>query len=92
MLGGFVKTGRLVYTSPNGFKVWAGGLDKWYSEILLSSARAWVKDKPSDNRIGYILESPAGTFPALAVNGPISEEELHSLVDSLIPAKEYKSE
>ena len=90
MFGSRVKQGGiLVYTSPNGFKVWGGGPQKWYSEILLNSARASLKDRPSENRIGYILQSPAGTFPALAVNGPLTDEELHKLVDSLIPAKEY---
>lgn len=89
MLGRFAQMGQLVYTSPTGFKVWGGGADKWLSKILLSSARASIKDPPADDRIGYVLESPAGTFPALAVNGPISDEELHSLIDSLIPADEY---
>ncbi len=91
MLGGFVKQGQVVYTSPNGFKVWGGGPQKWYSGILLRSARHIIKDPPSEDRIGYILESPAGTFPALAINGPVTDEELHRLVDSLIPAKSYLS-
>jgi hypothetical protein len=88
-LAGFTKQGTLVYTSPNGFKVWGGGPEKWYSKILLESARASIKDPPSDSRVGYILESPADTFPALAVNGPLSDEELHTLVDSLTPANDY---
>jgi hypothetical protein len=92
MLGTVVKQGNVVYTSPNGFKVWGGGPQKWYAQILLQSARASIKDPPSEDRIGYVLESPAGTFPALAVNGPISEEELHSLADSLAPAKKYLSD
>ncbi|MHC4396799.1 MAG: anti-sigma factor family protein [Planctomycetota bacterium] len=89
MLGKLAKSGHLVYTSPNDFKVWGGGPNKWYSNILLSSARASIKDPPSNDRIGYILESPAGTFPALAVNGPLTDEELHNLIDSLMLAKEY---
>ena len=91
MLGNFVKQGQVVYTSPNGFKVWGGGPQKWYSGILLQSARHVIKDRPSEDRVGYILESPAGTFPALAINGPVSDEELHRVVDSLTPAKEYLS-
>ncbi len=89
LLGGFVKQGTVVYTSPNGFKVWGGGPQKWYSQILLQSARAFIQDPPAEDRIGYVLESPAGTFPALAINGPVTDEELHTLVDSLIPTKEY---
>jgi hypothetical protein len=83
------KEGTLVYTSPNGFKVWGGGPQKWFSQILLQSAQAFIKDKPSEDRIGYVLESPAGTFPALAINGPVTDEELHKLVDSLLSAKDY---
>jgi len=89
MLGQVVKAGQVVYTSPNGFKVWGGGPQKWYSQILLQSAQASIKDPPSEDRIGYVFESPAGTFPALAINGPVSDEELHKLVDSLVPAKDY---
>jgi hypothetical protein len=89
MLGNVVKQGDVVYTSPNGFKVWGGGPQKWFAQLLLQSARASIKDPPSAERIGYALESPAGTFPALAVNGPVSDEELHRLVDSLIPAERY---
>jgi len=87
--GGFLKQGQVVYTSPNGFKVHGGGPQKWYSGILLQSAQCVIKDPPSEDRIGYILESPAGTFPALAINGPVTDEELHHLVDSLAPAAEY---
>jgi hypothetical protein len=47
MLGPKIKQGRLVYTSPNGFKVWGGGPEKWYSEILLKSAREIILDPPS---------------------------------------------
>jgi hypothetical protein len=87
MLGPLVKTGRLVYESPNGFKVWSGPRDQWLADILLKSARAWIKDPSAPDRTGYALESPAGTFPCLAVNGPITESELHGLIDSLVPAK-----
>jgi hypothetical protein len=89
MLGQVVKAGQVVYTSSNGFKVWGGGPQKWFSQILLQSARASIKDAPSEDRIGYVLESPAGTFPAIAINGPVSDEELHKLVDSLMSAKDY---
>lgn len=89
MLGRIVQQGQVVYTSPNGFKVWGGGPQKWYSGILLQSAQYIIKDPPSEDRTGYILESPAGTFPALAINGPVTDEELHRLVDSLVSAKDY---
>jgi hypothetical protein len=88
MLGPLVKQGTLVYTSPNGIKVWGGGRDKWLAGILLQSAAYIIKDPPAENRTGYVLESPTGTFPALAVNGPLTDVELHNLVDSLIPARQ----
>jgi anti-sigma factor RsiW len=91
LLGRVVTQGQIVYTSPNGFKVWGGGPQKWYSGILLQSAQYVIKDPPSEDRTGYVLQSPAGTFPALAINGPVTDEELHRLVDSLVPAKQYLS-
>ena len=87
MAGLLTKMCKLVYQSPQGVKVWSGPQDKWLAGILLQSARATIKDPPSDNRTGYLLETPAGTVPILAVNGKVTEEELHALVDSLVPAK-----
>lgn len=87
MLGPFVKTGKVIYTSPSGIKVWSGSRDQWLANILLTSARASIKDQPGKEPTGYLLETPAGTFPALAINGKISEGELHSLIGSLAPAK-----
>lgn len=81
--GPAARAGKLVYTSPNGIKVYSGPRDRWLSEILLSSARAMLIDPPADDRTGYLLETPEGTFPALAVNGPLSDDELHALIDSL---------
>ncbi len=85
--GGLVKQGTLIYTSPNGFKVWSTPQDKMGAMIALQSLRAVIQDAPSEDRTGYILESPAGTFPALAVNGPVIDDELHRLIDSLVPVK-----
>jgi hypothetical protein len=92
MLGPKAKTGKVVYSSPNGFKVWSGPMDKWGANILLQSARNIIKDPPAEDRTGYLLESPEGTFPALAVNGQMTDEELHALVDSLAPAREVQDE
>jgi len=86
-LGPMVKMGKLIYTSPSGVKMWSGPRDEWLANILLQSARASIKDPPGKELTGYLLETPAGTFPALAINGKVSEKELHSLIDSLVPAK-----
>ena len=90
MLGPKAKSmlAKLVYTSPTGVKVWSGPLDKWLAGILLQSARSTIKDPPSEERTGYLLETPAGTFPILAINGSLSDDELHGLIDSLVPAGE----
>ena len=92
MVGPMTKMGKLVYSSPKGFKVWSGPRDKWLAGILLQSASAVIKDPPSEDRTGYVLETPAGTFPALAVNGRLTDGEFHALIDSLVPAREYAGE
>lgn len=78
------------YESENGFKTFRqddreGEL--WWTEFALKSSGF----EPRANRVGYHLMSPAKTFLVLAINGPISEQELKDLVDSLIPADEYDS-
>jgi hypothetical protein len=57
----------------------------WWTEFALKSSGF----EPHANRVGYILMSPAKTFMVLAINDPVSDEELQSMVDSLIPAGEY---
>lgn len=83
------KMGKVVYTSPSGIKVLSSSRDKWLAGILLQSAQATIGPATSKDQTGYLLQTPAGTFPALAVNGAMTEEELHALVDSLVPAKEF---
>lgn len=82
------KTGKVIYTSPSGIKVLDSSRGKWLAGILLQSARGAINLTPSDDRTGYLLQTPAGTFPALAINGQLTDEELHALIDSLLPAKE----
>jgi hypothetical protein len=80
-----------MYESENGFKVLQQNskeAEMWWTEFALKSSGF----EPHDNRIGYILMSPAKTFLVLAVNGPVSDDEFHSLIDSLIPAGEYMNE
>jgi hypothetical protein len=77
-----------LYESENGFKVLHQN-DKdtalWWTEVALKSAGF----EPKATRTGYILMSPARTFMVLAVNGPVGDQDLHDLVDNLIPADEY---
>ncbi len=83
--------GQVVYTSPNNFKLIRGGPEKWFSKILLKSAGHVIDDAPADNRTGCAIESPANSFLLLAINGPVTEQQLHQLVNSLIPAAEHKT-
>jgi len=85
---------KIIYTSPNGFKVLYVDPKqaKWFSNILIASSRYHLQESAAENRTGYILESPAGTYPTMAVNGPLTDQELHDLIDSLVPAKEYPAE
>jgi hypothetical protein len=80
------------YTSPNGFKLYRPDeqKEKWFTNILLMSAQYVIKDAPAESRIGGLVLTPANTLVALAVNGPLSDEELHSLIDNLVPAKDQK--
>ena len=93
MLGGMpnVKKADVLYESPTGVKVLAMPAERstWLAGILLKSARYWIKDRPSEDRTGYLLRTPEGTYPALAVNGRLSDDELHALIDSLVPAKQF---
>lgn len=86
-LGPFAKINKVIYTSPTGIKVLSGPQDTWLAQILLRSTGAWIGDPPGKDVTGYLLETPAGTYPALAINGKLSEEELHGLIDSLVPAE-----
>ena len=47
----------------------------------------YMNAAPAEDRTGYMLQTPEGTYPALAVNGKLSDEELHQLINSLAPAK-----
>jgi len=92
MLGSVAKGGQMVYESPSGFKVRSSAKGQWLANILLQSARAFIVDPPAKDCVGYLLESPSGTFPALAINGPLTDEELHGLIESLAPARERMDE
>ena len=87
---GIKGQGRIIYESPNGFKVWSGSRDKWIGGILFQSAQGATRSAPSADAIGYMLESPAGTYPALGINGKITDEELRTLVDSLAPVSKQE--
>ena len=83
-LGPLARAGKLLYTSPAGLKVWSGKNDRQFAEILLSSmSGSGSSPAAGQDRTRHLLETPEGTFPAVAVNGALTDAELHGLVDSL---------
>jgi hypothetical protein len=88
LLGPKAHSGRLIYTSPAGIKVWDDKDSQMMAEILLSftGAAGLFAGPPVNDRTCYLLETPERTFPAIAVNGTLTDAELHGLVDSLVRA------
>jgi hypothetical protein len=88
MMGQMVKAAEanVVFEAPNGFKLWFVPEGKRGAHIAFSSVRAVLKESASPDAVGYVLESPAGTYPGLVINGRVSVEELKELVNSLVPA------
>lgn len=86
-LAAAVEAGKLIYTSPSGVKVYSTPAGQWLANILLESMRFVVAEAPAEDRHGYMLKTPEGTIAMLAINGQLSDEELHSLVDDLAPLK-----
>jgi hypothetical protein len=71
----------------NGCKVYKNtGSEAFWTELCFKNSGI----EPAKDRSGYIVQTPAGTFPLIAVNGLLTEEELAGLVNSLIPAKDYQ--
>jgi hypothetical protein len=74
----------------NGCKLWksTGGTEKWWTDVILRQS-GFI---PAEDRSGYNIETPSGNFVGLVVNGRLTEAERDSLINSLIPAKEYRVE
>jgi hypothetical protein len=73
-------------TFDNDCKLWLNtGGEKWWTDIALRCSGF----KPAEDRQGYIVGMPSQTVVCIAVNGSISEQELRSLINSLIPADKY---
>ncbi len=67
----------------NGFTVWNGGPEKWYSKIALESAEGTIPPGISEDRTGYAIETPADTVIIVGINGALSDEELLEMVKAL---------
>ncbi len=82
-----IKYGQELYTSGNGCKLWAGGsAEKQWTEIHMTMCGFTA----AEDRKGYVIQTPDDTFLSLAVNGQLSDEQLHKLVDSIVSAREYQ--
>ena len=74
-----------LYTSPSGFKLYSmGDKSKWYANIAISASSGFHRDQPSEDRVAYFVKMPGGTWCELAINGTLSDSELHALVDKLV--------
>ncbi|UCD49362.1 MAG: hypothetical protein JSW27_17735 [Phycisphaerales bacterium] len=79
---------KALYVSPGSVKIYRSGGAEWWTEIGIKQAGL----EPADDRCGYIFETPSKTFIPIAINGPLTEAELHSLADALIPARQHVTE
>jgi hypothetical protein len=71
----------------NGCKVYRNTSgEAYWTELCFKNSNV----EPAKDRCGFIVVTPSGTIPLIAVNGPVTEEELAGLVNSLIPAKDYQ--
>ena len=71
----------------NGYKLYRNtGSEAYWTELCFKNA----KIEPAKDRTGLIVQTPADTFVLIAVNGPVTEEELTGMVNSLMPAKDYQ--
>lgn len=78
----------LPYTPcENGCKLYRniGGEDFW-TELCFKN----VGVEPAQDRCGFVVVTPSGTVPLIAVNGKVTEQEMADMVNSLIPAKDYQ--
>ncbi len=77
-----------LYTEyANGCKVYKNtGGEAFWTDLCFRNCGF----EPAKDRVGFIVETPAGTYPMIGVNGALTEEELAGLISSLIPAKEYQ--
>ncbi len=79
------KASGPLYTSSSGFKIYSlGDRAKWYANIYITASSGVHGEQPSADRVAYIVETPAGTWCKLAINGTLSDAELHALVDKLV--------
>jgi hypothetical protein len=89
MAEGLKKNATLVYASPKGFKVWSMMKEARMGPMLLTAVRDWLNVEPLSDSPCYLVRTPADTIIALAVNGAVADDDLRTMIDSLVPAKEY---
>jgi hypothetical protein len=67
----------------NGFTVWNGGPEKWYSKIALECVQGMIPPGISEGRTGYAIETPVDTIIIVGINGVLTDEELLEMVKAL---------
>lgn len=74
------------FSTSNGMTVWGGGPEQaWWTGLVLKSAQITA----AQDRTGCMIKSPGDTWIALVINGPIEQDQLQVLIETLIPAEEY---
>ncbi|MFC1764394.1 hypothetical protein ACFL6U_20265 [Planctomycetota bacterium] len=77
------------HTSVAGFKIHRQrekAASLWWTEIAIKNSGF----DPAPNRQGFFGRTPDGFYFTIAVNGPVSDQEMRSLADSLIDARDYR--
>jgi hypothetical protein len=67
----------------DGFVIWNGGPEKWYSKTTLESAEGMIPPGISEDRTGYAIETPEDTIIIVGINGALSDAELKELIEAL---------
>ena len=78
----------VIYTSPSGNRLHTLPDPGQIAKPLLEGSRWITNEGAAKDCVGYLVETPSGTIVPLAVNGRVSDEELHLLVDHLVPARD----
>ncbi len=77
----------VLYTSPSGNRLRPMPDAHKQAVALISAVRVYTGSGPSKDCTAYLVETPAGTILPLAVNGRVSDQELHGIVDRVVGAR-----
>ncbi len=82
-LRGQIRSGGNKCLEIDGFTVWNGGPEKWYSKTMLEGAKGAIPPGISEDRTGYAIETPSDTILVIGVNGKLTDDELLEMVQAM---------